>query len=105
MSSGQYISGNMSQVYHNEHGEFITILDTVRVRKQEIMAYRLAGPITSEDKDCPIIGLYSVNFMISSGWNASEPCSKEECEAELKRIDAIYAKDYGKRGLEAVNES
>ncbi len=101
----QHISGNMSQVYHNEHGEFITLLGTVRVRKQEIMAYRLAGPITSDEKDHPMIGLYSVNFMISSGWNATEPCSKEECEAELKRIDALYAKDYGQRGLEVVSES
>ena len=106
----QHISGNMRSQQSQDFGEFVTVLG-FRIRKEQIVVYMLGGPITKPfdplNTEPPEEDKWSVNFMISNGWNSTRPHSKEECEAAIKMLDQMYAKEYGTtpatRALSALN--
>lgn len=77
---------SVNAVQTQDYGDFVTIANDVRVRKDLIVCYMVRGPVTSGEFE----GLYSVNYMIEHGWNSAAPMTKEECEKEVLRLDWIY---------------
>lgn len=65
---------SVNAVQTQDYGDFVTIANDVRVRKDLIVCYMVRGPVTSGEH----------------GWNSAAPMTKEECEKEVLRLDWIY---------------
>lgn len=85
----EHIHGHLGQTVIHDFGEFENIRG-MRIRRDLIMAYFLAGPIEQEG---PHHGKYTVNVMVSNGWNSTEPGTKEECQEMIDRLDWVYKKE------------
>ena len=86
----EHITGNMATAHRQDNGEFIPILG-MRVRKELILCYTVAGPIEKPgDKDD---GKFTLNFLMAQGWTASQPDSLEEVTKVFERLEWIYKKD------------
>ncbi len=95
MSSGQYISGNMSSVQTLEFGEFITI-GNLRLRKDLIKAYMAHFDKETQKED-------HIMIFMEGGWFQADV---GDVQATLKWLDSLFKKQYGLNGgLEVVSES
>ena len=97
MSLSNYVSGHMAQNLRSDYGDFITVLET-RIRSDLVVVYRLGGPISPDDPLAKYHGLYSLDYLISGGWNATKPVSLEEAEKELQQLDWHYRKQDQRKG-------
>lgn len=100
------IFGHVGNTITQDLGDFVNILE-LRVRRDLIIAYGLAGPIPypkeelEEAEKMGLPKLWSVNWLVASGWNSTRPHTQEECDAAIEKLDRIYSK---KPALAAVED-